>query len=93
MKSSQSANGSGTTGSEGGIAKGTITMKTLLFVTDGYPEAGDYDSNYIEYNPLDPASVEKAKSEARATLRAQAGRPTDDAHGPSGVGNLAFQPA
>lgn len=68
-------------------------MKAILFVTDGYPEAGDYDSNYIEYNPLDPASVERAKTEARATLRAQAATRRGTDQGLAGAGSLVFQPA
>ena len=43
-------------------------MKTQIFVSDGYPEAEDYDTNYVDYDPQDQASVEGAKAEARRII-------------------------
>lgn len=43
-------------------------MKTQIFVSDGYPEAEDYDTNYVDYDPQDRASVEGAKAEARRII-------------------------
>ena len=31
-------------------------MRSYLFVDDGLPEAGEYESNYISYIPGDPDS-------------------------------------
>ena len=31
-----------------------------LFINDGYPEADDYESNYISFDERDPASVKEA---------------------------------
>lgn len=42
-------------------------MKNInyIFVDDGYPEAADYDNNYIGYDPQIPDSYKRAMDEAR----------------------------
>ncbi len=36
-----------------------------IFVDDGYPESDDYASNYVAYDPMDPADYARAVEEAR----------------------------
>ena len=40
-------------------------MKSYLFVDDGLPEAGEYESNYITYFPGDPDSYRSARAKAQ----------------------------
>ena len=40
-----------------------------IFVDDGFPEAGEYASNYVWFDPADPKSVSRAYDRA-ATLKA-----------------------
>jgi hypothetical protein len=40
-----------------------------IFVDDGYPEASDYDNNFVRYDPSVRGSCERALIEAR--LRSQ----------------------
>ena len=40
-----------------------------IFVDDGYPEASDYDSNYIRYNTAVPGSYDQAVATARGETR------------------------
>ena len=63
-------------------------MKTQIFVSDGYPEAEDYDSNYVDYDPQDQASVEDAKAEARRIIQVMHPAPADQR-----MTALRFQPA
>lgn len=63
-------------------------MKTQIFVSDGYPEAGDYDTNYVDYDPQDPASVEGAKAEARRIIEVTHTGPVS-----RGLTGLRLQPA
>lgn len=45
-------------------------MKRLrvIFIDDGYPESNDYASNYIGYDPMDPADYRRAVEEALCRL-------------------------
>ena len=40
-------------------------MRSYLFVDDGLPEAGEYESNYVSYIPGDPDSYRSARAQAR----------------------------
>lgn len=42
----------------------------FIFVDDGSPEASDYDSNYIGYDPAEPESYRRAVAEAGRVLAA-----------------------
>ena len=45
-------------------------MNKQIFVSDGYPEAADYDSNFVDYDPQNEASAEVAKAQALRIIRA-----------------------
>ena len=40
-------------------------QQAYIFVDDGYPEAADYDTNYVSYSPEVPGSYERAVEECR----------------------------
>jgi hypothetical protein len=47
-------------------------MKTTLihiFVDDGYPEASDYDNNFVSYDPTVCGSCERALTEVKTRCR------------------------
>ena len=46
-----------------------------VFVDDGYPEACEYDSNYIAFDPANPADQRRALNEARAWQRRRGAGP------------------
>ena len=39
-----------------------------IFVDDGFPEASDYDNNYVDYDPETPGSCEAAIEEVKRRL-------------------------
>lgn len=45
-------------------------MNGYIFVDDGYPEADEYDSNYLAYDPADSESVRSALRKAQASSEA-----------------------
>jgi len=44
---------------------------TQIFVDDGYPEASDYDTNFIGYDPSVRGSCERALLEAQNRAKMQ----------------------
>lgn len=38
----------------------SIKLNIWVFVDDGFPEASEYDSNYVSYDAGDPGSLERA---------------------------------
>ena len=44
---------------------GEVALKGYIFVDDGYPEAEDYDSNFLCYDPADSESVRTALRRAK----------------------------
>jgi len=44
---------------------------TQIFVDDGYPEASDYDTNFIHYDPSIRGSCERALLEAQRRRKMQ----------------------
>ena len=47
---------------------------TQIFVDDGYPEASDYDTNFIRYDPSIRGSCEQALLEAQRRKKMQSNR-------------------
>jgi len=45
-----------------------------VYLDDGGPESGDYDSNYVYYDERRPASIRAAQRQLRARGYAQAAR-------------------
>lgn len=43
-----------------------------IFVDDGYPEAEEYDTNYISWDERTPGSYQKALAEAKNMLNGNA---------------------
>jgi hypothetical protein len=43
----------------------SLLRPAYIFVDDGSPEASDYDSNYLGYDPATPGSYQQAAAEAR----------------------------
>lgn len=41
------------------------TNQTYIFVDDGYPEASDYDNNFVSYDPTVRGSRERALTEVK----------------------------
>jgi hypothetical protein len=70
-------------------AAGSDLPLAYIFVSDGGPEADDYDSSRIWFDENDPASYQRALEQARrrreyiAARRAKAPVPSEEARSPS----------